>query len=173
MPLAAAACTFGCGLDWTVGPVEDRASEGVGARPATSTGDPTADGGSTAVTGTTASSGAGGGGGSNGAAVSAAVTSTGSGPVICDSGAVTCDACLDCTLTEDCNGPVDACYADQACADLDNCLYRCSPTDADCADYCYDVHYAGFYLYDEALRCMYCACPQGCAAYQAEWSCAP
>jgi len=167
--LAAGLWAVGCGLDWTVGPAEDQDVDGtVGSTSGAH--EPEPEGG--ASSNAPESGGAGGAPGQGSASSSSSsMASSGSGSVECDAKSVSCDGCLDCTSTRGCQGAVDACYADDACAGLENCLYLCEPDDGNCAADCYRYWDAGYDLYDQALQCIYCACAVSCDTDLAYWRC--
>ncbi|HHH30161.1 MAG TPA: hypothetical protein ENK57_17710 [Polyangiaceae bacterium] len=79
-------------------------------------------------------------------------------------GPLDCDGCLQAATTGqgDCIGDVNACFNDNACANLVNCLNNC--TTQSCVNQCAQQHQAGIPLYEAIFACV-CntACTMECA----------
>lgn len=76
-----------------------------------------------------------------------------------------CDQCFGAAVNGGgCEGAVDACFNDAACAALAECLYNCAPNSSTCINNCANQHPNGIDKYNAIFDCACSECSTECAA---------
>jgi len=143
------------------GRIHNGADEGAGGTDLASSSDgPTATSGGPTGTSASNSSGASTTGPASSAAATSVASSTSGSPATCD-GSGNCDQCAQCAESGTCQGALDGCFNDNACALLVQCLSTCQ--NQQCADQCFTQYQQGLPSYDQLFGCVVCGeCPSDC-----------